>query len=236
MKKIMDSDSDYYSLSYSPKNGHKDGEYRRIAIHLSGVPDAARYQLSYRRGSFTSAPERVRLSAANLGLAETYRRVAMSHGAPTPEDIVFRASAYVLAGSPVRALAQGDILSPRSVLKAPYRRVTVHFSALPNAITFTPQADGRRDASVSFDVYVYAEDGTLLLTNGRELKLHLTPQDYKRIMGSVLSMDLAVSVPSARGGFLRMGVEDMPTGRVGALEVSLRSLPAPPPEAGAVRP
>jgi hypothetical protein len=159
----------------------------------------------------------------------------MSHGAPAPEDIIFRASAYALAGAPVHVLAQGDILSPHSTLKTPYRRIAVHFSALPNAITFTEQADGRRDASVSFDVYVYAEDGTLVLTNGRELKLHLTPQDYKRLMDSVVSMDLMVSVPASHAAFLRMGVEDMPTGRVGAIEISTRGLPAPPSAPGGSR-
>lgn len=226
--KARNAGANYYSLSYSPKNVHMYGEYRRIAVHLVGVPDAAQYHLSYRRGYFTSPPDRVRLSSANLGLAETYRRVAMSHGAPAPEDIIFRASAYALTGAPVHALAQGDILSPHSTIKAPYRRIAVHFSALPNAVSFTQQTDGRRDASVSFDVYVYAEDGTLLLTNGRELKLHLTPEDYKRIMDSVVSMDLTVSVPAAHAAFLRMGVEDMPTGRVGAIEISTRGLPAPP--------
>lgn len=226
--KATDAGANYYSLSYSPKNVYMNGEYRRIAVHLVGVPDAAQYHLSYRRSYFTSPLDSVRLSSANLGLAETYRRIAMSHGAPAPEDIIFRASAYALAGAPVHDLAQGDILSPHSSIRAPYRHIAVHFSALPNAITFTQQADGRRDASASFDVYVYAEDGALLLTNGRELKLHLTPEDYKRVMDSVVSMDLTVSVPAAHTAFLRMGVEDMPTGRVGAIEISTRGLPAPP--------
>jgi hypothetical protein len=162
--KAVDASANYYSLSYSPENVHMYGEYRRIAVHLVGVPDAAQYHLSYRRGYFTSPPDRAQKSPANLGLAETYRRVVMSHGAPAPEDIIFRASAYALAGAPLHALAQGDIPSPHSRIKASYRRVAVHFSALPNAISFTQQTDGRRDASVSFDVYVYAEDGTLLLT------------------------------------------------------------------------
>jgi len=226
--KALDAGADYYLLSYSPPNVHMNGEYRRIAVHLVGGPDAARYHLSYRRGYFTSPPDGVRFSSANLGLAETYRRTSLSHGAPAPEDIIFRASAYALGGPPQHGLAQGDILSPHSTIKAPYRRVAVHFSALPNAITFTQQADGRRDASVSFDVYIYAEDGTLLLTNGRELKLHLNPLDYKRIMDSVVSMDIVVSVPASHSAFLRMGVEDMPTGRVGAIEISTRGLPAPP--------
>jgi hypothetical protein len=41
-------------------------------------------------------------------------------------------------------------------------------------------------------------------------------------------MDLNVSVPAAHAAFLRMGVEDMSTGRVGAIEISTRGLPAPP--------
>jgi hypothetical protein len=170
----------------------------------------------------------VPLTSSNLGLAETYRRVALSHGAPESQDILFRASAYALPGAPAPSLAQGDILASHSTLRAPYRRIAVHFSALPNAITFT-QENGQHDASVSFDVYVYSEDGTLLLTNGRELKLHLAPEVYKRIMNSVVSMDLTVSVPNAHTAFLRMGVEDLPTGRAGAIEISTRSVPVAPP-------
>jgi len=228
MTKAMKAGANYYSLSYSPQHDRVDGEYRRIAVHLVGVPNAATYRLAYRRGYFTSPRDGVRLASSNLGLAETYRRVALSHGAPESQDIIFRASACALPGPPAPSLAQGDILASHSRLRAPYRRIAVHFSALPNAITFT-QENGQQDAFLSFDVYVYAEDGTLLLTNGRELKLHLTPEAYKRIMNSVVSMDLTVSVPAAHAAFLRMGVEDMPTGRAGAIEISTRSVPVAPP-------
>jgi hypothetical protein len=152
----------------------------------------------------------MQLSSENAGLAEIYRRNSLSHGAPAPEDIIFRASAYALAGAPVPALGQGDLLSPHLTMKALYRRIAVHFSALPHGITFLQQADGRRDASVSFDVYVYADDGTLLLTNGHELKLHLTPLDYQRIMNSVVSMDLVVSVLRRTRHFFAWGSRTYP--------------------------
>jgi hypothetical protein len=228
IRKAVNTGATYYSLSYSPQRDRVYGEYRRIEVHLVGVPDAPAYHLAYRRGYFTSPPDRVRLTSPNLGLAETYRRVAMSHGAPEPQDILFRTSAYALPGAPDTSLTQGDILSSHSTLRPPYRRIAVHVSALPNAITFTPQPGGRRDASISFDVYVYSENGALLLTSGRELNLHLNPPDYKRIMNSVVSINFTVSVPATHAAFLRVGVEDMPTGRVGAVEISTRSVPTAP--------
>jgi VWFA-related protein len=225
----IDSGANYYTLAYSPGSSNVHGEYRRITVRLTDVPDAGRYSLSYRRGYYTDAPTKdvqTSNSQPSATPGATYRRVAMSHGAPAPEDIIFRVSAHPADVVTQFASAEGDQLPPGSTVKGPFRRITVRFTSLPKGITFTEKPDGRHDASVSFDVYVYAEDGTLLLTNGREIKLHLSPEQYQRVMDSVVSTELTVSVPAGQPAFLRMGVEDMPSGRFGAVEVSTRDLPA----------
>jgi len=228
----IDSGANYYTLAYSPGSSDVHGEYRRITVRLTDVPNAGRYSLSYCRGYYTDASAKdvqTSNSQSSASPGATYRRVAMSHGAPAPEDIIFRVSAHPADVVTQSASAEGDQLASGNTVKGPFRRITVRFTSLPQGITFTEQPDGRHDAAVSFDVYVYAQDGTLLLTNGRELKLHLSPEQYQRVMNSVVSTELTVSVPAGQPAFLRMGVEDMPSGRFGAVEVSTRDLPAPSP-------
>lgn len=124
----------------------------------------------------------------------------------------------VVPGESRPALAEGDELVAHAPAKGPYRRIAMHFTALPNAITFTQQPDVQRNASVSIDVYVHTEDGTLLLTSGRELQLRLAPKARQRIMDSVLGMKLTVSVHAGRPTFRRMGIEDTPSGHFGVIE------------------
>lgn len=228
---VISSSVNYYTLAYRPTNANAHGEYRRITVHLADATNASRYNLSYWRGYYADEPAK---NTSALNPTATCRRIAMSHGAPEPQDILFRVSAHPLPDDPQSALAEGDELVKGAAIKGPFRRVEVRFTALPNGITFTQQADGRSDAAVSFDVYLYSEDGSLLLTNGRELKLHLTPAQHQGVMNSVLSTSLIVSVPVSQAVFLRMGVEDMSSGRSGVVEVFTRDLSKP--SRGATKP
>ena len=150
----IDSGANYYTLAYSPGSSDVHGEYRRITVRLTDVPNAGRYSLSYRRGYYTDASAKdvqTSNSQSSASPGATYRRVAMSHGAPAPEDIIFRVSAHPADVVTQSASAEGDQLASGNTVKGPFRRITVRFTSLPQGITFTEQPDGRHDAAVSFD-------------------------------------------------------------------------------------
>jgi hypothetical protein len=205
----IDSGSNYYTLSYSPSDRDQHGEYR--AIHVSLTRAAARgSQLSYRRGYYAEEP-RIYVEPAR-GRAETsvadpaasavdprtaasaaYDREAMSHGSPAPEDILFQVSVHPVSTAPESELVGGNQANPKAEMKGPYRRYAIDFAALPEAFTFASETDGRRTASIVFEAYVFAPDGTLLSGIAKSMSLDLSAAKYQRVMEAGLGMRLEVS-------------------------------------------
>jgi len=235
--------SNYYTLAYTPTNTKWNGAYRKIQIKLR-QPNLT---LTYRRGYFADNPEEhlkhsTSSAATSAGTSADKPpdsiRPAMMHGAPTPTQIIFKASVLPIGGPPEDKLAPGNSAVPN--LKGPYRRYNVSYAASPHDVTFSIQPNGAYQTSLQFLIFVYNQDGELLNTIGNTARGNLSPEAYAASLRTGLHFQQQISVPVKGESFLRIGVHDLSSDRIGALEVPVVSVknlaPLPLPAATANTP
>jgi VWFA-related protein len=236
--KAITAGANYYTLAYDPTNRKQDGAYRDIRINLTGSQAASNLQLSYRHGYYagdadthhkdsetatTTGPPPTAPTTAQ-GAATAYVHAAMSRGAPTPEDILFKVRVLPASTTTEDSVAPDNKLDPSVSPKGPFRRYDVDYVSLPSAFKLTQQPDGRRSGQVEFLALVFDVDGRMLASTGKAITLNLTPETYNQFMHSAISCHLEVSVPTSQETFIRIGVRDIPSNKLGVVEVPTSSV------------
>jgi VWFA-related protein len=223
--------SNYYSLTYSPAGSEKENSYRPVQVDVIGV-DAGHLQLFYRRGDLddgsTTSPAQDRAAA--------YAHAAMRRGSPEPEDLLFRVRVLPAAATTDTVLAPDNQLDPDLPANGPFRRYDVDFLSLPSQVIFTEQLDGNRVAKVDFLAYVYDIEGNLLDTTGQTLTIQPKTNDEARLARSFIHCHLEVSVPDYVETFLRIGMRDATSNRLGAVEIPTSIVSFLPPATSAPAP
>ena len=242
--KAIEAGSNYYTLAYTPANHKWDGNYRNIAVKLSGAYSA--YKLAYRQGYFADDPDHPRTkedaqaitqtASVQNHTAESYAQAAMARGAPTPQDILFKVRVLPSTTTTEDALAPGNVPDPdpKSKFKGPYRRFDVDFAALAAAVTLVPQSDGSHTGAVEFTVLLYDPDGKLLNATGKSVNLNLNPEDYKQYIqaakaGTGIGAHLEISAPVKQETYLRIAIHDVPANHFVVVELPVSSVSRLPP-------
>jgi VWFA-related protein len=230
----MDAGANYYTLTYSPINHKEDGSYREIRVNLGGIAPSHDLQLSYRHGYYADDAQRRDADSETATTSEeavsahgqttAYQRAAMSRGAPTPQDLLFKARVLPASAAPENTVAPANTLDATISPKGPFRRYAVDYVALPSELTLSLQPDGRREGAIEFLVYVFDVDGRLLNATGKTVSLNLTPATYARMMNSAIECHLEISAPTGVETFLRVGVRDVPSNHLGVIEVPTASV------------
>jgi len=243
VRNAIEAGSNYYTLSYQPSNRVRDGRYREIHVVLNGNLRAAGYYLAYRHGYFIddhSSPSKNSTAGAPgiddvlpLDSRVKYVRLAMSHGAPTPEEILFKVRVLPIGSAPEQELARNNLRNSARPLKPPFRRFAVDLAAIPDAFQLTLDKDGNLTGAIEFSVILYDNDGTALNATGKTVQLNFNQEGYHRFLSGV-NGHFEISVPvKASADFLRIGIYDIPSNRMGVVEVPvasverLKPLPAP---------
>ena len=238
--KAIDAGSNFYTLTYTPTDRNWKGEYRDIRISLSPALEAAKYKLSYRHGYYADDPEKPRTPLAattTTGAVEsaahgnTYAQAAMSHGAPTPQELLFKVRILPAATGTEATLPEGNTTDPLHPLKPPFKRFAVDFAALTSGIQLNDAPQGRHTGGIEFSAFLFDPDGRLLNATGRTVSLDLSPATYKQFQHGVASMHLEIGAPLKGESYLRVGVHDTVSNRFGVVEIPLSSvarLPPPP--------
>jgi hypothetical protein len=240
VKDAIDSGANYYTLAYSPSEHKTGGEWRSIQVALTGDLAKQGYHLSYRRGYFA---EDTKVKAYKTGTgtvsaaafapqqqAHLYARESMSRGAPAPTDILFTARVLPHSARPEDTLAAGNVLDPKTPLAPPYRRYDVDVAAMPKYFTLTKQTNGNYTGAVELAVFVYSSDGKLMNTTAKKLTLNLTQEAYEKFEKNVVGVHAEVSAPAEKNSVLRIGFQDVPSNKIGALEVATASVKNLPPQ------
>lgn len=228
----MEQETNYYALSYTPVNSKYDGKFRRIRVSL--VSGDKRYHLIHRSGYFAvdpNAPSPLsRDATTGFGLA------AMQHDAPQSRQLLFEAR-VVPMGKPTLAM------DPRAAHAAPARKKKKHpsdpppapiemqryqidYAINPSQLRFDPTPDGLEHGAMNFMVASFDTDGTVRTSIGSHVKGDLKPDSYQDVMTGGFRLRQEVEVPVA-AAWLRMGVQDAISGRVGTMEIAL-PVKAPP--------
>jgi len=234
--KAINSGANYYTLSYTPTDARQDGGYRSIHVDVSGPPHL---QISYRRGYYADDEHhRKKIQSATASTptaASSYERAAMSRGAPTPQDLLFKVRVLPASTATEDAVAPGNSLNPTEPAKGPFRRYNVDYLAVPDELQLNEEANGRHTGQIQFIVYVYDSGGHLLNAAGKTIVLNLSPESFAKLPTSPMHAHLEISVPTRQETFLRLGVKDGVANHFGVVEIPVSAVShlSPPPPAAA---
>ncbi|MGA1981355.1 MAG: VWA domain-containing protein [Acidobacteriaceae bacterium] len=159
-------------------------------------------------------------------------QVVMGLGAPTPDQIHFNLTATpapeIERLKPGTPLPKGNFLAP-AWRDQPYRNLLLHFSIDPADLRFTVSAGVHHDV-LEFVAVLYRDDGAVVNSFSGKATLTVDDQGYARIMSAPLTFDHAIASPiesNLAHYYLRTAVHEVPTARVGAIEIPVESIHLP---------
>ena len=229
----IDAGANFYTLTYTPTNLTPDASFHQIHIALT-TPET---HLAYPRGYYAATPTTnaatpaVGAAPPDDDRAKAYASAAMSRGAPTPQDLLFKVRVLPASNDLETTAAPGNRLDPGVSPNGPFRRYNIDFAAPPAELTLTPQPDGNRSAKVEFLTYVFDADGRLLNFTGSTISFQVPPADFARLQHTALQCHLIISVPDRAEAFLRIAVRDVPSNKFGVIELPTSDVSQLPPPA-----
>jgi hypothetical protein len=255
VQKAVDAGANFYTLTYSPTNRDWTGEYRKVQVQLA----KSGYTLTYRKGYFAD-DDTPKMKAGTddaplmLGGArpqggggggrggpppatnpmdpkKSAMRAALQFGGPDPTEILFKAAINPATGEPEQTVAKGNRPDPK--LNGPFERYVIYVAALPTDFWMATTEAGKRRLGVEVVTNVYNGNGDLLNSMAMRVTGDIDDAQYKSMLRDGVQFRQEISAPIKESTFIRVGIRDLATDRVGAIEVpvatvaKLKPLPAP---------
>jgi VWFA-related protein len=220
--------SNYYTLTYAPIDQQWKGEFRKIQV-TTARPGL---NLAYRRGYFADSPSvpphhDAAAGADNGSTSFSAMRSAMLLGSPQPTEIILAATIR-----PATADTEPDVAPGNEIIEAtngPYRRYTVQFGIDARDIECTPAAEGAHHCALDAVIFVYDADGTLLNSAASGIDANLPADQFASMQQTNIHFRQDISVPVSGKSFLRIGVIDETTNKIGTVELPVSALSKLPP-------
>jgi VWFA-related protein len=241
VSQAISNGSNYYTLTYTPTNAQWDGRFRAIKVKV-GQPGV---KLAYRDGYYADDPNDKNRNVAGIAATAASHPTAMAsamvRGAPDPTEILFkvriRPSSLPPEDQPVKNNAINP--DPKVHVTGPYKQYGVDLVPDRSAITCPLGANGHRRCALEVSTYVYDKDGTLLVATTARQAAVLSASAYANVQVHGMAFHQEISVPVKGQYYLRTGIHDLNTDKVGAVEVpvaavaKLQPLKSPPPDPAA---
>jgi VWFA-related protein len=210
----IENGQNYYTLAYTPSDLHFDGQFRKIQVQLSDQ----NHHLAYRQGYFADSPVAHALNAPLNPSAGAIQR-----GAPASSQILFKVRVLpsddpALQGLQAQAGPAGLMADK---LHGTLTRYWMDFAVDMHQVAVPSASDGLHHAAVEFVAIAYDRDGKILNVANRSFKLNLKSAQYDQIMQTGLPQHQEIDVPTGEV-YLRIGVHDLTTDRIGSIEIPLR--------------
>jgi VWFA-related protein len=235
VEKAIDEGSNYYTIAYTPTNRDWNGNYRKIQIKVSQPGTTLAYRRGYFADDLAKQPNGAQPGAPHADPARySAFRAAMQRGGPEPTEIIFLASVRPSSADTETALAPGN--QPGKKASGPYRRYTVTFIANSRELNCEAAPDGVHHCAFQFLSVVYDDDGTPIVQQGNGINADIPADRYAALMKENVTYSQQISVPVKGAYYLRVGIRDAMTDRVGAVEIPIAAvakLPPPAPQAAA---
>lgn len=215
--KVIGSSEDFYTLSYTPTNANMNGAFRSIAVKAGD----GKYRLSYRRGYFArdenlpGAAGAVQHEAAVEASQDPTKRDPlapfMEFGMPQTEQILYKA--HVHHAEPKAGDDSGGDKGNG--------RYAIDFAVDPGDLGLKLEPDGNRRDTLNISWIVYDRYGQVVSREDHLVQLNVKPDVYPVFQKNGVQLHGAVKVP--KGDYwLRTGIYDERTRKVGTMEVPLR--------------
>jgi VWFA-related protein len=210
----IENGENYYTVGYAPREARNDGAYHPIKVGLEG----RKYELQYRRGYYA-----VDSSERGPGLPTLNTiTAAMEPGVPPVSQVIFEARVLPAGDSELHGLqpTPGPAGKPGDPLQPPVTRYFVDYSIDPHQLVLKDLPDGKRQAELEVTQAVYGSGGKRLNSTDAGLEVTLTAAQMARDMQNGMRVRQEIDVP-AGPVWLRLGVRDATSGRMGTMEVGL---------------
>ncbi|MGD0736550.1 MAG: VWA domain-containing protein [Terracidiphilus sp.] len=241
--RAVEGGSNYYTLAYTPSSDKWKGQYRKIQIDLARKG----YTLAYRRGYYATDPnapvEQSKSTAEQKDASSPAKtdtpepapysamQAAMVYGGPEPRQILFETIVRPSIAQEEPAAYPHN--QPSAAAKGPFRRYNVHYKAHLDDIHCSPTPQGPLYCAVEFVTCVYDADGLLINTQVNDIKEMVKPDFFASVHRTgnhpEFQYKQEISVPAKGDYFLRVGVHDLLTNHVGAVELPVSAVSNLPP-------
>jgi VWFA-related protein len=212
--RIVATDGDYYTLTYSPNDLRNDGRWHRVKVQLVHPG----YQLSYRRGYFDDGT-----NGGNWpGKARMLKKDGIELSAPNARSQPISFTAQVLPIS-LRALAAEDPADAKQVKhgKRPYG---VHYSVTAQDIAPQNVKGDRATDVVAAAILAFDRYGDLLARKVQKISVEVNENLVRNAPHAVVTFNQTIVLPKGQN-FVFLAVWDAKTGRMGMMTVPVNILP-----------
>jgi len=219
--KAIENGANYYTISYVPPNPAFDGAFHSISVKVN----RPNVQVHYRDGYYADDVARNQM-APGLTLATTAPEpygnnmaASMGRGVPTSSQLLFTVGvlpADTMNAPDVKVLGT---LDPKLQGK-PLRRYTFKFSMPGAQVTVADAPEEKHKAALEFDVASYDVYGKLITSLSQSLKFQLTTEQYKQMQSRPIQVTSALDLPPGEQ-FVRVGILDANSDKVGTVEIPL---------------
>jgi VWFA-related protein len=229
--KAIDNGANYYSISYVPPNAKYDGAYHKIEVKVDR-PDV---HLVFRRGYYADEPAKHTMQAG-LTLSMTpppayagNMKAPMSRGMATAQDLLFDVGVApsTVTPKPTDPPVMGT-LDPKLRGKR-LTRYGFTYVVPAEQIEFTdgPKSTGgasvTHKGSLEFDIAVYDSNDKLQTGLSQTLKMPVSDATYRQLAAGKSPIRFFQQIDLPQGQlFVRVGVLDPATDKVGTLELPLK--------------
>ena len=202
----------YYSLAYRPSDKSQGDKPRRIEVRVH----PGNYHLSYRRSYIPAEVSWHDNGTRNFVML-------MHHNVPASTQIVFRLLPLRVAPQPEGVPVAGS--NPK--VPRPVTRYSIGYDVDVAPVTLTESADGVLHGSATLLAIAYDRDGNALNSVSNTLNINMPSAEYPLFMKSGIQYLEQLDIPT-QAAWLRAGIFDPSSGRVGSLEVPFSVTPSHP--------
>jgi VWFA-related protein len=227
----------YYTLTYSPANQNYDGRLRHIQVELSKRGNRLEYRRSYYGNADSTALEPTKekrsseLEPLIVGKPSDSLAPNMQHGAPLSHQLLFRAHVYTTAGFGKTTVRRTEEMSsPASFLHDKNGEgQTKHLQATTSQTYEIDYTIAARYPALEVAAVAYDTDGKILNAAVERVVEERAQIPAGQTSGAIYRVQQKFDVPASATS-IRLGVRDVATDNIGALEINL-PLPSEEPTA-----
>jgi VWFA-related protein len=224
IEKVTSDSSHFYTLSYSPTNAKMDGSFRNIEVKLAG----GKYSLSYRKGYFA-------VDAALPGSAMSVRNQAVQKLATQNPGAVDPLLAFMDLGMPqseqILYKAKIQPIAPKADASIAYQKVqpgdgesyAVDFFIDLTDLDLKLDSDELHKGVLNISLIAYDRYGHIASRKDHLVALNIKPDVYTIFQQTGVQLHAEIAVPKGQY-WLRTGVYDQGSRKVGTMEVALSSV------------
>jgi VWFA-related protein len=219
MAKISADSADFYTVSYTPTNAKMDGASRNIEVKVAGD----KFKLSYRRGYF-ARDAGVPGNAMEIRAQAIQKLAAQNPGAVDPllpfMDLGMPQSQQILYEVKIQPSAA---LENKPAQKKDMSHYAVDFAIDLKDLYLNLDAQGLHNGTLNVSLIVYDRYGNIISREDHVAALTIKPDVYAVFQQTGVQLHAELAVP--KGNYwLRTGVYDQGSRKVGTMEVALSSV------------